>query len=62
MEKRLVEMTIDELDDETRVEKISFVDDPAIKREWLAFQIHARGSAFNGKRNARERRGWRVYV
>ena len=44
MENKIIEMTIDELDDETRVEKISFVDDPAIKREWLAFQKH--GQAF----------------
>jgi hypothetical protein len=37
MEKKLVHLTIDELDDETRVEKVSFVDDPAIKRDWMAF-------------------------
>lgn len=37
MEKKLIHLTIDETDDETRVEKVSFVDDPAIQRQWMAF-------------------------
>jgi|APGre2960657404_1045060.scaffolds.fasta_scaffold00464_15 hypothetical protein len=43
MERKLIHLTIDEMDDETRVEKVSFVDDPAIKRDWMAFskQPHA---------------------
>lgn len=34
----LVYLTIDEKDDETRVEKVSFVDDPAIQTTWQAFK------------------------
>lgn len=33
----LVYLTIDEQDDETRVEKVSLVDDPAIMTTWQAF-------------------------
>ena len=43
MEKTLIHLTIDELDDETRVEKVSFVDDPAIQRKWMAFNKQGHG-------------------
>lgn len=36
----LVYLTIDEQDDETRVEKISLVDEPAIQTQWQAFNSH----------------------
>lgn len=34
----LIYLTIDETDDETRVEKVSFVDEPAIQKNWMAFK------------------------
>lgn len=34
----LIYLTIDEADDETRVEKVSFVDEPAIQKNWMAFK------------------------
>lgn len=34
----LVYLTIDEQDEETRVEKVSFVDEPAIQTQWQAFK------------------------
>ena len=37
MDLPIIKLTIDE-QDETRVEKISFVDDPAIERQWMAFK------------------------
>jgi hypothetical protein len=36
MDLPIIKLTIDEAD-ETRVEKVSFVDDPAIERQWMAF-------------------------
>jgi len=36
MDLPIIKLTINE-DDETRVEKVSFVDDPAIERQWMAF-------------------------
>lgn len=33
----LIYLTIDETDDETRVEKVSFVNEPAIQKNWMAF-------------------------
>lgn len=33
----LIYLTIDETDDETRVEKVSFVHEPAIQKNWMAF-------------------------
>ena len=36
MDLPIIKLTINE-DDETRVEKVSFVDDPAIQRQWMAF-------------------------
>jgi hypothetical protein len=37
MDLPIIKLTIDEAD-ETRVEKVSFVDDPAIERQWMAFK------------------------
>jgi ABC-type thiamine transport system ATPase subunit len=37
MDLPIIKLTINE-DDETRVEKVSFVDDPAIERQWMAFK------------------------
>jgi hypothetical protein len=38
MDKKLIYLTVDQDEaDETRVEKVSFVDSPAIQRGWMAF-------------------------
>jgi hypothetical protein len=37
MELPIIKLTVTD-EDETRVEKISFVDDPAIERQWMAFK------------------------
>ena len=37
MDLPIIKLTIDD-SDETRVEKVSFVDDPAIERQWMAFK------------------------
>tara|TARA_R110000751_G_scaffold82539_2_gene166089 strand:+ start:529 stop:1395 length:867 start_codon:yes stop_codon:yes gene_type:complete len=40
MDLPIIKLTVNE-DDETRVEKVSFVDDPAISRQWMKFQKEA---------------------
>jgi L-ribulose-5-phosphate 3-epimerase UlaE len=43
MDKKLIYLTVDQDEaDETRVEKVSFVDSPAIQRGWMAFKNHQR--------------------
>jgi hypothetical protein len=43
MDKKLIYLTVDQDEqDETRVEKVSFVDSPAIQRGWMAFNNQQR--------------------
>lgn len=43
MDKKLIYLTIDQDEaDETRVEKVSFVDSPAIQKSWMAFNRQQR--------------------
>ena len=43
MDKKLIYLTVDQDEaDETRVEKVSFVDSPAIQRGWMAFNKQQR--------------------
>jgi hypothetical protein len=43
MDKKLIYLTVDQDEtDETRVEKVSFVDSPAIQRGWMAFNSQQR--------------------
>lgn len=48
MEKNLplIKLTIDPDDDRTGVELVSLVDRPAIERQWMAFNSHARPQLF----------------